>query len=164
MKMAQGYVTDDGTFFESKQEAELHEAESRLRGTAALAFPELNVDMFITVILQLRNELGEYLNAYAAATTNQRDHSEVEDRAAVDDRPPPEIATGTGHVSSAEEDLAALLKLPPRGPSNVSNVGSGPRTEKVQERRSEHGPRVRGANASSVRRRKDMAVKPDTKA
>ena len=38
MKMAQGYVTDDGTFFESKLEAELHEAEALLRGNMGTSF------------------------------------------------------------------------------------------------------------------------------
>jgi hypothetical protein len=164
MKMAQGYVTDDGTFFESKAEATLHEAESRLRGELAIKFPAAHGDSFLAVIFELRPELKEYIDAYNAAYPPKYDQAEVEDREEASDSGATESAANIGHVSSTEEDLAALLKLPARGPSHVPNVGSGPRPEKVQERREEHGPGVRRTDASGVRRRKGVAVKQDTKA
>jgi len=166
MKMAQGYVTDDGTFFESKMEAGLHEAESHLRAKLAIEYNDgVDPDKFLAIVIMLMPELWGYINAYHAAdTSKQHQQAEVEDRAEVADSGKTESVENLGHVSSAEEDLAALLKLPTRGPSHVSNVGSGPRTEEVPKRREEHGPRVRRANASGVRSRKDMAVKQDTKA
>ena len=165
MKMAQGYVTEDGTFFENKTEATLYEAELLLRRGLAAYNEQIDHENFLAVTIALMPVIRGYIDAFSATHTTKPDkQAEVEDRAEPADRAPPEIATGTGHVSSAEEDLAALLKLPTRGLGNVPDVGSGPRPEEVQERRTQHGPRVRGANASGVRSRKDMAVKQDTKA
>jgi hypothetical protein len=164
MKMAQGYVTEDGTFFESKTEAVLHEAESRLRGELAFKFPEAHADSFLTVIFELRSQMKEYIDAYNAAYPPKPDQAEVEDREETSDSREAESAANIGHVSSTEEDLAALLKLPARGPSHVPDVGSGPRSKEVQERRAEHGSGVRRVDASGVRRRKSVAAKQDTKA
>lgn len=165
MKQAQGFVTFDGTFFEKQEEALLHEAEMRLRQALISSAPEVKVERFMAVLFEVRNEAGEYINAYAAAYPPKPDQqAEVEDRAEIDDGLSAEAPASQGHISSAEEDLAALLKLPTRGPGHVPDVGSGSRTEKVQERRSEHGSRVRRTDASGVRSRKDMATKqsPET--
>jgi hypothetical protein len=142
MKMTQGYVTDDGTFFESKHEAELHEAEMRLRIQLAhlTAFPKLDTDAFLAVVFEVRTQLRSYLDAYSAATTAQRDQqTEEQDRTTADDRRAAQADGGIGHVSSTEKDLEALLKLPARGHSHVPDVGSSPRPKEVQKRRSKHG-------------------------
>jgi hypothetical protein len=140
MKMAQGYVTDDGTFFESQKEATLHEAESHLRAQLVRVNPELDGDKFLAIVFEVRSQLGSYLDAYNAATATKRDQpAEDEDRGETDKDRPPEVDASLGHVSSTEEDLASLLKLPTRGPSHVPNVGSGPHAEKVSKRRTKHG-------------------------
>jgi hypothetical protein len=140
MKMAQGYVTDDGTFFESKMEAELHEAESLFRGNLAAEFPQLDADKLIAIVYQVMPTLKGYIDAHYAAAAAKRDQqAEEPDRGKVDESKPPEVDAGIGHVSSTEEDLASLLKLPTRGPSHVPDVGGSPRSKKVQERRAKHG-------------------------
>lgn len=140
MKMTQGYVTDDGTFFESKLEAELHEAESLLRGQLATEYPQLSQDGFFEVVQNLMPPLKGYIDAYNATYSAKRNQqAEVEDRAETVNGGAAEATGGIGHVSSTEEDLAALLKLPARGSSHVPNVGRSPRTKKVSERRTKHG-------------------------
>lgn len=140
MKMAQGYVTDDGTFFESKMEAELHEAESLFRGNLAAEFPQLDPDKFIAIVYQVMPTLKGYIDAHYAAATIKRDQQAKEqDRGETDKGGPPETDASIGHVSSTEEDLASLLKLPTRGPSHVPDVGGSPHAEKVSKRRQKHG-------------------------
>lgn len=142
MKKTEGFVTDDGTFFESKVEAELHEAELRLRMQLAhlTAFPDLNADAFLAVVFEVRTQLRTYIDAYNTATTSKRDQqAEEQDRAEAFDSREAKADGGIGHVSSTEEDLASLLKLPPRGLGNVPDVGRSPRTKKVPERRTKHG-------------------------
>ena len=140
MKMTQGYVTDDGTFFESKAEAELHEAEMRLRAALSGVYGGLNQEVFFEVVLGLMPELKGYIDAHNTANPpKQHQQTEVEDRAETVNGGAAEATGGIGHVSSTEEDLAALLKLPARGSSHVPNVGRSPRTKKVSERRTKHG-------------------------
>jgi hypothetical protein len=138
MKEAQGYVTDDGTFFESKLEASLYEAELDLRHKLGSMTAE--VEAFLAVVITLMPELRRYIDAHNAASTAKLDQqTEDEDRAETVNRSSTEIDAGAGHVSSTEEDLASLLQLPTRGPSNVSNVGSRPRAKEVSKRRAKHG-------------------------
>jgi hypothetical protein len=140
MKKTEGYVTDDGTFFENHLEAALHEAESKLRGQLATAFPQVDIEKFLAIVLEVMPQLWSYIHAHntaSAAKSNQQ--AEEQDRAEAGDGREAKADGGIGHVSSTEEDLASLLKLPPRGPSHVSNVGSSPRTKKIPERRAKHG-------------------------
>jgi len=134
--MAQGYLTEDGTFFENKAEAVLYEAELRLRSRLTKEFNSgIDPEKFLGVVLAVMPEMREYINAYHATKPD----TQVKDREETSERREAEISTGVGHVSSAEEDLASLLKLPTRRPSDVPDVGSGSRTEKVQKRRPKHG-------------------------
>lgn len=140
MKMAQGYVTDDGTFFESKLEAELHEAEAKLRAQLATEYPQLNTGGFFEVVQNLMSPLKEYINAFNATyTAKSNQQAEDEDGGEADKGGPPAPDASLGHVSSAEEDLASLLKLPARGLSHVPDVGSRASTAKVSKRREKHG-------------------------
>jgi hypothetical protein len=137
--MAQGYVTEDGTFFESKLEAELYEAEVLLRmalvGTNAALDPEKVLQIILAVMPQLRR----YVDAHYAASATKRDPAEDEDGREADEGKPPEADASIGHVSSTEEDLASLLKLPTRGLGNVPDVGSGAHAKAIPKRRAKHG-------------------------
>lgn len=141
MKKTEGFVTDDGTFFENQMEATLHEAESLLRGQLIAEFPQIDIDKFIAIVFQVMPTLKGYIDAHFAAGAAKLDkQAEEQDGTEALDSREAKADGGIGHVSSTEEDLAALLKLPPRGHSNVSNVGDSPRPKKVQERRAKHGP------------------------
>jgi len=143
MKKASGYITADGSFFENEGEAILYEAELRLRGRLATEFPEVNHERFFTVLVNVMSELREYVNAYKDKRVDAKSEDGKEDaggeKAKADD--------GLGHIDSAEKDLASLLKLPVRGSEHVPDVGSSSRSEKVSDRRSKHGPGVRGKDA-----------------
>jgi hypothetical protein len=140
MKKTEGYVTDDGTFFENHLEAALHEAESKLRERLVTAFPQVDIEKFIAIVFEVMPQLWSYIHAHNTATAAKRDQqAEEPDRVEAQHGGEAKVDGGIGHVSSTEEDLASLLKLPPRGPSHVSNVGSGPRTKKIPERRAKHG-------------------------
>jgi hypothetical protein len=134
MREAKGFVTDDGTFFEDDKEAALYEAELRLKARLAEVLPNLNQDAFFAVVVGAMQELTEFINAHHA--WNPPKTKEPDGEAASGTA---EDTTGAGHVSSTEEDLASLLKLPTRGHSDVPDVGSRPRTEKVSDRRKKHG-------------------------
>jgi hypothetical protein len=141
MKMAQGYVTDDGTFFESKTEAVLHEAEAGLRRHLAdVSNGAIDADKFLGLVLEVMPALKGFIDAYnSAITTKLNQQAKDEDRGAADESEPAKVDAGLGHVSSTEEDLASLLKLPTRGPSHVPDVGSGPHAKEVSKRRAKHG-------------------------
>lgn len=131
MKMAQGYVTDDGTFFESKVEASLYEAEMKLRA----ALPSIDKENFLVVVLGVMPELRSYVNAHEAADTAARNQqAEDEKRKQDEDSQAPSVVESGGHVSSTEADLASLLKLPARRPSHVPDVGRGASSEAIPER------------------------------
>lgn len=139
MKMAQGYVTEDGTFFENKLEAALHEAEATLRRMLGTEYPQLNAEQFIEVVQNLMPSLRGYIDAYYATLTAKRDQTEDEDRGEADEGGSPAADASLGHVSSTEEDLASLLKLPTRGLGHVPDVGSGAHAKAVSKRRQKHG-------------------------
>lgn len=142
MKKTEGFITKDGTFFESEMEAILHEAEAELRTRLDMVGPELHVDQdrFLALVFEVRSQLWSYLNAYTAASTPKPDkQAEEPNRAEAVDGRKATLDGSIGHVSSTEEDLTSLLKLPSRGLSPVPDVGSSPRSKKIPERRAKHG-------------------------
>jgi len=143
MRKAEGFITNDGTFFERQEEAELHEAETKLRVKLSVDFPNLSQGKFFIILDDAIEVIGEYIDAYKAHDTAKRAETKDEIGDKVDDSEPPEAHDSLGHVSSTEEDLTSLLKLPTRGHGNVSDVGSSPRAEEVPHRRKKHGPGMR---------------------
>ena len=140
MKKTQGFVTEDGTFFEHELEATLHEAEMRLREALSASYPDVVQDAFFGVLFGIMPELKEYINAHNATDTIERDQPpEEQDGAKASGSRAPTADGSIGHVSSTEKDLEALLKLPARGSVHVPNVGSSPRAKKIPERRAKHG-------------------------
>lgn len=140
MKQTKGFVTDDGTFFENEYEAELYEAEFRLRAGLTTTFPQLNQEPFFTIVLTLKRELMEYLNAHSTTDANKPIPDEGEERVEDEPRPAPKADEHSAYVSSAEEDLASVLKLPTRRPSHVPDVRSGTQPEEVSNRSALDGP------------------------
>jgi len=78
VKMAQGYVTDDGTFFESKLEAELFEAEMRLRGQLVGMDAKLNPEQILAIIIEVMPDVRRYIDAYQAQDTAARNQQAKE--------------------------------------------------------------------------------------
>ncbi len=134
MKHTEGFVTDDGTFFENEEEAALYEAEFRLRGALSKTFPQLNQEPFFTIVLSLKRELMEYLDAHSTANATKpvADESEIGEQ--VEPSQPPEAHVSQGYLTGTEEDIASVLKLPIRRHSHVPDVGSGAQSEEVPDR------------------------------
>ena len=139
MKMAQGYVTEDGTFFESKLEAELYEAEVVLRMSLVGVNEALDPEKVLQIILAVMPQLRRYVDAHYATIAAKRDPAEDEDGGEADESKPPETDASIGHVSSTEEDLASLLKLPTRGLGHVPDVGGSAHAKAIPKRRQKHG-------------------------
>jgi len=68
MREVNGYLTDDGVFYESDQEAERHEATLALNGAYKQYVGEkANFDRFTNVIINLAPEIRRLLNAIEGA-------------------------------------------------------------------------------------------------
>ena len=80
MKMAQGYITEDGTFFESKLEAELFEAELKLRGRFATLNLRVSADEFLAIVLEIMPQLKGYIDAYEATYTAARNQQAEDEK------------------------------------------------------------------------------------
>jgi len=140
VKMAQGYVTDDGTFFESKLEAELFEAEMRLRGQLVGMDAKLNPEQILAIIIEVMPDVRRYIDAYQAQDTAARNQQAKEqEREPPDSSQKAEVVESGGYVSGSEEELASLLKLPTRRPSHVPDMGRGAQSEEVPVRRKVDG-------------------------
>lgn len=63
VKAVKGFITDDGKFFETQDEADLYESEEELK--QHLAELEVSEDALVW-ILQLRHEIQDYLTAFEA--------------------------------------------------------------------------------------------------
>jgi hypothetical protein len=134
MKEAKGFITGDGSFFEKREDAELFEAEGRLRDALAFTVPAVDPDRFLSIIEMCMTPVKVYIDAVNKA---RPDIAENAAKVAATEQAPPD--DGLGHISAAEEDLEGLLKLPVRGSSDVPDVGSRPRSEKVSNRSKKHG-------------------------
>ena len=139
MRKAEGFITADGTFFEREKDAALHEAETRLRNRLSAEYPQLSQESFFGILVNVAGETGDYINALYAANSTERAETEDEIGGSAGNGSQAEVDDGLGHVASTEEDLTSLLQLPTRGLEHVSDMGSGPRSAKVSNRRKKHG-------------------------
>jgi len=147
MKPTQGYLTEDGTFFESKQEAALYEAEVRLRDAFTNRYQKGDVEVFMTVVRALRKQIGDYCNVYftpSPINSTEPNAPAQEPIGEADDSGPPTTADDRPRIlTGTEEDIASVLKLPTRRHRNVSDVGSGTPTEEIPDRGPLYGAGVR---------------------
>jgi hypothetical protein len=128
MKPAQGYITNDGSFFESKKEATLYEAELELRGCIAEKFPKVQLELVMAMLVAVMPELRRYCDAYFyAPNTPEGEIGEAS--------PEPETqADGhSGFFSGTEEDLKGVLKLPTGRPRHVPDLGHRPYAKEVSD-------------------------------
>lgn len=141
MRKVSGWTTEDGSFFEEEKAANLYEHEQRLRKAIEASFEQVNPDKLMPVILKLLPQLKGYVNAYYTVQTNEVDLPEPEQKARVRRSEEAETPRGTGFVSGTEEDLEAVLKLPPRRPRHVPDVGRSSLAEEVPDVGEIDGPR-----------------------
>lgn len=132
MKKVRGYLTNDDVFFETKEEAELHEATRALELSCSRM--GLRTDAVMTVIDELTNQIERYINAKRRANKHPP----------IDNTP--------------EGDNVSLLELAARGDEPVSDIRDGERTKTLRYDSSLDGFGSRRDNASSVRRGEDLAT------
>ena len=119
VRKTEGYVTEDGSFFEKEKDAKLHEVELRLRSRLSETFPGIDQERFFGIMLAITNELVEYLNAYQAAHSDTKD----KDGSTTGDKEKAEADDGLSVQHRPEEDLASLLQFPEREVEGGTGMG-----------------------------------------
>jgi hypothetical protein len=133
-KPVKGFMTDKGNFFENEEEAEFHEADQDLRDKILDA--GFDPDKFTALAVRFNSETRRYVNAYFEI--NKQDEEESRDAISASytvkeilNSIDADTANETGR---AEDNAPAELQSPDRR-SAVSDMGSGPRTEAVPDKR-----------------------------
>lgn len=126
----EGYMTSDRVFFESKEEADLHEA--RLALDEALLESGINPDAYREATMRHLQVVEEYINAYKA-------HIRAFEYG--------ESGSDSSDHQLTEEGVTAVFYKPTGSSESVSDVGSGERTTSVRGKRKVDGTRSRRSDA-----------------
>lgn len=159
---AQGFLSHDGVFFHTMQEANAHEALDRLKLSLAGAKVK-NPDSTISFIIGFRFEILDYLTALAALPQDAEvDAVEAPPQAEEQEYEIDPNSFGEGqdddHISEtvdgeSEEEAQSVQPLPPGVRKPVPDLGRHIQPTQVRHERPVNGPRSRGKNASGVRKR-----------
>jgi hypothetical protein len=128
VKPVQGYIANDGTFFESKKEATLYEAEMELRDRIVKEYPLVELERVMHLLRAVMPQLRSYCDAYFYAPNTAE--GEIGE-APVDLTPTPD--GHTGFFNGTEEDIKGILKLPIRGHSHVPDLGHRPYAKEIPD-------------------------------
>lgn len=124
MKAVTGYQADDGSFFDTKIDAELHEAEAALR--EAMLLSGVAADSFLELTQQHLNLVERYVHAYKAT---QFPHTEVTTTVISTD--------GSSFYLSkqytGQENTTRILEQSLSSGEPVSNLGSGTQSANVRD-------------------------------
>jgi len=144
MRAVSGFLTEDGAFYETEDDAEKHEATFALVGAFRQYVGKTgNIDRFRNVITNLAPEIRRYLNAIEGPERREQDILETEqaniEREIIESRRSPAAVD----IHSADDGLGGsfegLVEQPDRGYVHVPDVGDSPRAEAVRKRRSVDG-------------------------
>lgn len=132
MKPVQGYMSDDGTFFESKLEATRHDYEMQIRAYCVSHTPTIDAEKLMYHL----EALADTATGYIDVTRQIEAHSSVASQAVAyqADEQEPEKAPPV-----FEQSLG--------GHEPMSNVGSSSLPKGVQHEQPTDGPRGRRRNA-----------------
>lgn len=135
MREVSGFLTEDGAFYESADDAERHEATHALIG----AYNQYvgrggNIERFQNVIINLSPEIRRYLNAIEGPA--QPDEVAVETELAEIERGILETRRPNKADKYPSDDglggtLEGMEQQPDRGPVHVPDVGDRPRAKAV---------------------------------
>jgi hypothetical protein len=161
MKKVSGFLTNDGSFFPSEDEARLYDA------MAALTFAVTNVGAnpkAVFVILDgCAAQVMEYLNAkqahQEAETANPRSPGALGPVAATSSSL--DYTDGRG---AREGDSTPVFQQSPDSYEHVPDVGSGEQPEEIPNFGSLNGPGIRSRDARSVRSDPPVATGDTTRA
>ncbi len=157
MRAVRGYLTDDGTYFDTKVEAALYDSLHALRFAATNI--GVNPDKGLIFVDGCRDVIRRYIDAKEAYETAEQEH--VYD--AYQSGP---LRTGTtapldidfSILDGAKADSSSVQQQPSDEPQHVSNVGGGVGSEAIPDKCEEHGIGSRRAYARSVRSASHMAT------
>jgi len=170
-----GFLANDGNFFISEAEADIHNAELVIRAYCVSHTPVIDADRFIEVVEALAAAVKDYLDATNRAESN-KELAEWEEelvKAGVkepfDTRPHDFSESETDleedqviHVEG-EVDAGPVFEQQIDGYEPVSDMGDGSQSEGVRDEREGDGTGSGISHARSVRRRKDLAAKRQTR-
>lgn len=173
MRNVKGFLSDDGVFFDVKEDAELYEAlhalEASVRNIGA------DPEKFMIVVGGCSKQLRRYLDAksaYEKAENAQFEPSRKRGEAAQHsvegeessegdnaEAGRPDAAPADDHADNAVAKVhAPVLEQPADEPEYVPDVRSGIGTESVPDDGTLNGARGRGAHARNLRRAANMAT------
>lgn len=133
-KPVNGYLAEDGTFFDDFHAARRHDAVNRIRGLCESHMPQpINSIKFLKLLDMWSAEIKEYIDVQESINQIKEDTTGVNrDQADNTD----------GNV-----EADALEQLASSGYVSMPDVGDSAQGESVQQRRKKHGPRSRGNDA-----------------
>lgn len=167
MRQAAGYLTDDGTFFDNANDAELYESIEAL--TAKAEAERIDPTKLIAAVDKCQDEIRRYIDAKLPEPTFSP-YDKVSVEAKYDPKAPfiihwPDDANnknplGIDHTDNARATgyAQAVFEQPSRSDESMSNMGSGISAETLRDNSPLDGPGSRRSDASSIRSDPDMAV------
>lgn len=173
MKPTEGFLAEDGTFFESSIDCELYEATNAL--DAQLVKMGIDPDAFKTALGGSYAEANRWVNAVIAKGVPDSSKPQVKEKVrdrdwkpipgagtAEPDDPGPDYDIpddlGPSEHADAEDVAEAVFEQPLSFSEPMSPMGSGLSAEAISYLGKELGIRVRGSDAPSLRSRPDLAV------
>lgn len=155
MKRVSGFLTNDGTYFDTEDEARLYDA------MAALTFAATNVGAnpkaVFVIVDGCMNQIEEYINA-------KRAHQKAEHANPFSAEPTASPAFNYTNDGTTETPIPSILEQPPHVDEYVPDVGSGVGAEEIPDISKINGPGIRPHDARSVLSDTPMATRDTTRA
>lgn len=166
MKQVEGFVTDDGTFYERSVDANYHEALQELQGVLMLDIKEQNILKFIKILEKHHHVIERFFNAVNAKEFEQEDAG-IE-RFFNNTTAESDPAQDAGDVLDSrddgrgEETAETVQQQSVDGDRPVSHLGRSISAEEIQHRRTELSLGMRKGDARRFRSGEDMATGAQT--
>jgi len=135
MEPVQGYLTKDGTFYESKRDARLHEATREVTMLCESHTPQpIAPERFLLLLSNWGPQIREFIDANQAI----KDHTQ-------EDTSP---TSGNQTYDELRDALDETVEQQPTsGRDDLPDVGDSSRPQGVSQRKSKHGSGVRRGDA-----------------
>lgn len=138
VREAHGFFTDDGSFYERKEEAELHDTEAAI--IDYLKNAGIQPEPILELLNEMRTEIEDYYDKAKAeretrAPSNPESGREDDHSSTKSDR----VESDTSDNGSSEARVESVQQQPGARRKSVSNVGRRKRPKTIQDKRKEHG-------------------------
>ncbi|SRR5258706_7744368 len=161
MRAVRGYLTDDGTYFDTKEEAALYDSLHALRFAATNV--GVDPDKGLIFVDGCKDAIRRYIDAKEAYNEAEGRQDEVDggrwaDRAGTGTDTAAPLTINNAEFLRAEADPSSVQQQPVDEPQHVPDVGSSVSSEAIPDKCEEHGIGSRRAYARSVRSSSHMAT------